>query len=119
MRHLVVSSAKESQAGEQIGGRAVPFKYRDWKRAFLLRSCFLIDGIQYRYGFEATRKQVISEWLFSVPSTKEASLFVREADEIKPSPRFFKEGKALENKTRSNALFLSVVAQFNAKSPNQ
>jgi AAA15 family ATPase/GTPase len=51
----------------------------------------------------------------SVPSTKEATLFIREADEIKPSPKFFREGKGLEGKTRSNALFLSVVAQFNGE----
>ena len=115
MRHLVVSSAKESQAGEQIGVEPFRLSTETEKEPSFFEVVFLIDGIQYRYGFEATRKQVISEWLFSVPSTKEASLFVREADEIKPSPRFFKEGKALENKTRSNALFLSVVAQFNGE----
>jgi AAA15 family ATPase/GTPase len=58
---------------------------------------------------------VISEWLFSFPSIKEATLFVREENTIKPSSRFFKEGKGLEEKTRSNALFLSVVSQFNGE----
>jgi AAA15 family ATPase/GTPase len=52
--------------------------------------------------------------LFFVPTIREAVLFTRENGEIKLGPDF-KEGKGLEKKTRENALFLSVAAQFNGE----
>jgi hypothetical protein len=73
---------------------------------------FVVDNTRYRYGFEVTPERVEREWLFSVPSTREAKLFERKGDEISLSERF-REGREIEARTRSNALFLSVVAQFN------
>jgi hypothetical protein len=56
---------------------------------------------------------VQAEWLFSQKnSIRETRLFTREGTTIEPSLEF-KEGKGLEARTRSNALFLSVVSQFN------
>jgi hypothetical protein len=73
---------------------------------------FLLDGLKYRYGFEVLGKEVISEWLFCTPSTKEARLFVRQRDVFKISARF-KEGRGLESRTRKDMLFLSVLEGFN------
>src|SRR4029079_3236972 len=56
-------------------------------------------------------QEVRSEWLYCVPTTKEARLFERTDGQIALSTGF-REGKDLTEKTRSNALFLSVVAQF-------
>lgn len=115
MRRLVLSSAKESQTGEPIGVEPFRLSTETENEPSFFEVVFLVDGIQYRYGFEVNYTQVVSEWLFFVPSTKEATLFTREADKIKPSQKYFKEGRGLEEKTRSNALFLSVVAQFNGE----
>ena len=115
MRQLVLSSAAESQAGEPLGAEPFRLSTDTENEPSFFEIVFLSDGIQYRYGFEVSFTQVISEWLFSVPSTKEAKLFIREENGIKPSQKFFKEGKGLETKTRANALFLSVVAQFNGE----
>jgi hypothetical protein len=115
MRQLVLSSAKESQVGEPLAVEPFRLSTETENAPSFFEVVFLIDGTQYRYGFEVDFTQVISEWLFSVPSTKEATLFIRQENEIKISPKFFKEGKGLEEKTRSNALFLSVVAQFNGE----
>ncbi|MDM8523229.1 ATP-binding protein, partial [Desulfococcaceae bacterium HSG8] len=49
-----------------------------------------------------------------VPKTREAKLFIREAGNFEIGNNF-KEGKGLDTKTRDNALFLSVVAQFNGQ----
>lgn len=73
---------------------------------------FLIDDIRYRYGFEVDKKRFYSEWLFEQKFKKEKLLFIREKDSIEVS-NDFKEGKGIEEKTRNNALFLSVVDQFN------
>jgi AAA15 family ATPase/GTPase len=115
MRKFVLSSAKESQTGERIAVEPFRLSTETENEPSFFEIVFLINDIQYRYGFEVNLNQVISEWLFSVPSTKEATLFVREENTIKPSSKFLKEGKGLEEKTRSNALFLSVVAQFNGE----
>jgi len=72
----------------------------------------LIDGVRYRYGFEATNKKIYSEWLFERKAASEKALFYRENDAIEVAKAFV-EGKGLEVKTRDNALFLSIVDQFN------
>ena len=72
---------------------------------------FLIGNIRYRYGFEVDLQTVKSEWLYQTSTNKEVKLFSREHKNIEISSKF-KEGKSLENKTRRDALFLSVVSQF-------
>jgi uncharacterized protein len=75
---------------------------------------FLLDNIQYRYGFSATPERVLLEWLYYVPKSHEVKLFTRE-DAILDLGTQFREGRRLAEKTRKNALFLSVVAQFNGE----
>jgi uncharacterized protein len=75
---------------------------------------FSTNRTRYRYGFEVDRQSVRSEWLYQTLRTKETELFVREGSNFKISSKFA-EGADLESKTRKNALFLSVVAQFNGK----
>lgn len=73
---------------------------------------FLVNDVQYRYGFETTQKGIKAEWLFEAKKNKEKTLFLRQEGAIEVS-REFKEGKDLEEKTRDNALFLAVCDQFN------
>jgi AAA15 family ATPase/GTPase len=73
---------------------------------------FLIGTVRYRYGFEVDNTSVKSEWLFESKIKSEKPLFIREGDGIDVS-QGFKEAKDLEEKTRENALFLSVLDQFN------
>jgi len=83
MRQFVLTSANEPQPGAPTG--VEPFQLStetDTKPSFF-EVVFLLNDTQYRYGFEVNQKQIISEWLFFVPSTKEATLFVREEKEIK------------------------------------
>lgn len=112
MRAFVLQSSKESQSDEPI--RVVPFQFslETETAPSFFEIVFILNGLQYRYGFELTHKRVVAEWLFFVPTTKEARLFTRDEKGISIS-RKFKEGSKLETKTRANALFLSVVAQFN------
>jgi len=79
---------------------------------------FIIDEIIYRYGFEiATDAKILKEWLYQKklqPRAKEVRLFERENQNITLG-NLFKEGRLLIEKTREDALFLSVVAQFNGE----
>lgn len=79
---------------------------------------FIVKEIFYRYGFEIAKDSTISkEWLYQKklqPNARETRLFDRNLQSIELGP-LFKEGKLIEDKTRENALFLSVVAQFNGE----
>jgi len=112
MRWFVLNSSKETQVEEKI--QVTPFKLdtaTEYEPSHF-EICFLHNGQRYRYGFEVDKFNIRKEWLFYIKKIKEVALFLREDDGIDIS-KDFSEGKGLEEKTRDNALFLSVVAQFN------
>jgi uncharacterized protein len=118
VRAFVLTSANNSQATDEIN--VLKFLFNEYNN--LLPTSFeiviYIENTMYRYGFEVDREKVHSEWLFRLinePSAKETQLFKREFQTITPNARSFKEGKNIEDKTRPNALFLSVAAQFNGE----
>ncbi|MBE7502032.1 MAG: ATP-binding protein [Verrucomicrobiales bacterium] len=113
LRQFVLNSSKEGQAGEPIS--AQPFRLSTATEAapchFEIE--FVQDTYEFRYGFEVTSARVESEWLFrKAPTAKPAKLFTRERQRFDISGEFFREGRGLEDRTRENALFLSVCAQF-------
>ena len=114
MRNCIIESAKNKQSGEDI--KVIPFLLNSetQKSKSSFEIIIQIKDITYRYGFEIDNKKVHSEWLFQTQKSREIQLFTRELQKIEIS-EYFKEGKLLGDKTRENALFLSVVAQFNGK----
>ncbi len=110
MRFLVINSLTDLQG---IGGvRPFALDAATENAPSHFEICFLLNNQRYRYGFEADSKSITKEWLFSASKQKEDTLFIREGDAIDVGDDF-SEGNNLEEKTRDNALFLSVVAQFN------
>lgn len=114
MRHFVLTSSKDTQASEPIG--VVPFLLDSESAGSPshFEVAFVRDGATYRYGFEVNKKEVVAEWLFRSQKVAASPLFLRDADGIQVKPKF-PEGQGLEKKTRPNALFLSVCAQFNGE----
>jgi len=113
MRMFVMNSSKETQATEPIKVEAFRLSSKTLGKPSLFEAVFLKDHVQYRYGFEVDAKRVVTEWLYYVPSSREALLFERRGDQFNIS-RAFKGGRGVKEKTRDNALFLSVAAQFNS-----
>ena len=74
---------------------------------------FFAHDKQYRYGFDATPGQIVSEWLYHVPEQRETLLFRRDGDQFELKGNFKKEGAGLQERTRPSGLFLPVVAEFN------
>ncbi len=80
----------------------------------------LIQGKnRYRYGFEYTKKEIVSEWLYENRlGEEEVELFVRSKDVIEVSEKAFPEGRGKEDLTNANRLFLSLVAQLKGEKSN-
>ena len=113
-RNFVLTSSKETQSGESIGVQPFKLSTKTLKNPSHFEVEFLIDDHEFRYGFEVNSERVVSEWLYrKSQGAKAAKLFTRDENEYDISANFFKEGKGLEKRTRDNALFLSVCAQFN------
>ncbi len=113
MRTFVLSSSREMQIGEPIWVEPYQLSTATLDQPSEFETVFLVEGVQYRYGFAANVERVVQEWLYRLGSVRETLLFDRELDQIKVNVRAFREGRGLEQRTRPNALFLSVVAQFN------
>jgi hypothetical protein len=108
---FVLSSSKQTQVGDVINVDSFKLNtYYENKPSFF-EIIFILNGLKYRYGFEVDNQRIHSEWLFQTNKTT-TYLFKRTKDEITIN-RKFTEGKGLEKRTRPNALFLSVVSQFN------
>ena len=114
MIKLVKNSSKDTQAEEEIPVEPFMLNTETENEPSSFEIVFMHENIKYRYGFQVTRTSVVSEWLFYMEHKKETKLFHRNHDQFEVSKEF-SEGKGLETKTRKNALFLSVVAQFNGK----
>jgi len=78
----------------------------------------LIASKHYRYGFLIDKEIVHGEWLFVRYKTKEYPLFVRKKKEFKIWDGF-SEANGLEERTRMDALFLTIAASFNVKVANE
>jgi uncharacterized protein len=113
MKQFIVNSSKETQSTDKIGIEPFRLSTETEGKPSYFELVFLMEDKKYRYGFEVTRKKVTSEWLFYVPKTRETPLFKRNCDTIKSSKTYDAEG--VQKRTRSNALFLSVSAQFNVE----
>jgi hypothetical protein len=113
MRHFIINSSKETQAAEEIEVENFKLCSSTENKESFFEAIFVIDDIRYRYGFELDKNSIKSEWLYRA-KVRETNLFFRENGKIIPTGSFA-EGKGLETKTRENALYLSVCAQWNGE----
>jgi uncharacterized protein len=77
---IIRDSAKEEKALSLIDSFQLSTETNSQPTFFQL--IFRVGKKRYRYGFEADDKSIKSEWLFSTPSKREQSLFIREKNEI-------------------------------------
>ena len=113
-RNFVLFSSKDMQANEKIQVTPFLLSTETENEPSLFEFIFLKDNIKYRYGFRLNNSIVVDEWLFAASKIRESLLFERHEQDIKVGTKF-KEGTKIVELTRKNALFLSVVAQFNGK----
>lgn len=115
MRHFAINSSKESQKGDEISVEPFKLSTETESSPSEFEVVFYYNDIQYRYGFEVEKTQVVSEWLYHKPKTKEVELFYRDFQNFEIHQRSFKKGAigVKEGLIRDNALLLSLAAQLN------
>ena len=72
---------------------------------------FVVDGVRYHYGFEASDSGYNAEWLYSFPSGRRQNLFERKNGSFTFGRGLKGRNKTISDLTRSNSLFLSAAAQ--------
>jgi AAA15 family ATPase/GTPase len=86
------------------------------ERPSLFEVEFVAEKVRYAYGFVLNSQEILEEWLYSYPSGRQQTLFVRDAALNRPF-RFNRvlkgENQAIAKLTRKNSLFLSTAIQNN------
>ena len=113
MRGFMINSSREGQSTDLIPVEPFQLSTETVGQPSFFELVFLLDRVQYRYGFEVTAQAVTAEWLYYLPKQRETLIFDRKGTAIDIVKRLGAEGLAA--KTRQNALFLSVCAQFNVE----
>ena len=113
MKRFVLDSATRLQVGDSTRVSRFALFPQAKQEPAMFQIVFMVEGVQYRYGFELDEQRVRSEWLYRTVQ-REARMFVREDDEFDIAVSLRKEARGVERLTRENALFLSVLAQFNS-----
>lgn len=113
MKWFMINSSKETQSTEPIGVEPFALSTETQTQPSLFEMVFILDDKTYRYGFQATQKNIVSEWLSYVTKKRKTRLFERKNQDFNISKKF--QGEDIQSKTRENALFISVAAQFNVE----
>lgn len=118
MREAVIMSHRswapdEEKVGEPLLPRD-PFAWGPKRREpSLFEVTFLLDGVRYRYGFQASDEQFLEEWLHAWPSGRKQVWFERDGQQLKFGDNLKGENRVIATVMRPNALFLSAAAQHN------
>jgi uncharacterized protein len=112
MRGAVVFSHRSWEPDE--GVPRAPFAWGPKKsEPSLFEVTFLLDGVQFQYGFQASDRCFLEEWLYAWPNGKKQVWFERDNDAYKFGENLKGENRLIEKVTRPNALFLSAAVQHN------
>ncbi len=120
METFILKSAS-SQEGDFIPVSPFLFDEHLAKEPSEFEIIFISEGVRYQYGFTATNKNVLEEWLIAYPKGRPQKWFNRAYDSENKS-QVFKFGDSLtgqksvwQQATRTNALLLSTAIQLNSE----
>lgn len=118
-RHFVLRSSESRPEGDPIPVQPFMLEPVLAKKPTELELTFLLDGIRHQYGFVVSQERVYEEWLTVYPKGKPQEWFHRtlnakgKADWSWSRTHLRGDKLQLAERTRDNALFLSVAAQWN------
>ncbi|MGA9486342.1 MAG: ATP-binding protein [Methylocella sp.] len=75
---------------------------------------FVVEGVRYHFGFEATNQAFIREWLYAFPSGRRQMLYERSGEKEITFGRSLKgRNRVIADLMRENSLFISTAIQNN------
>lgn len=91
-----------------------PFLLNDYSKntATSFEFTYVINNIKYIYGFSATKKKILSEYLYHAPKGQKATVFVREGKNYTFTEDKNKR-KLISEAVADNQLFFSVACTMN------
>jgi len=113
MKRFMLSSSKETTSGDEINIERFKLSTTTAKKPSFFEIEIIVEENKYRYGFEVDTHIVHSEYLYYKKKNKEFLLFERKFQTIDLGKKIDTKSQQLFEITRENALFLSVLAQFN------
>lgn len=115
MKQYVVDSATELKPEEPTGRKPFVLDSTSAGQPSRFEITCVHEGVRYRYGFALSDSEVIEEYLDAFPKGSPQQWFLRSTAVADPWPTstLFKGHSGLQEKTRPNALYLSVAAQWN------
>jgi AAA15 family ATPase/GTPase len=117
MRHMIINYARETALTKTYYIEPFRLSTETEHKPTLFECSMIVDNVIYRYGFTCNNVEIISEWLYMTKKKREETVFIRTKNEyeiVKYFPPHFKNKLTLlTDLTRSDALYLSVLTQFN------
>lgn len=115
MKEFVTESATGRKPDQPTGRKPFLLDEQSRQQPSRFEVTFVHAGIRYQYGFAVMDNAVTEEFLTAYPKGAPQSWFLREQGKQSdwPASSYFKGHTGLQEKTRSNALYLSVGAQWN------
>jgi AAA15 family ATPase/GTPase len=119
LRSFILRSSESRQEEDQIPVAPFLLDPKMAKEPSEFEITFLLGGVRHQYGFIVSQERVYEEWLTVYPKGKPQEWFHRTRDAAaKPSWSWSRthlrgDKQQLAERTRDNALFLSVAAQWN------
>lgn len=113
VKKFVLNSAKDLQANEPIEIEVFKLSTQNSKKPSSFEIEFILDNKKYKYGFSATRERISREYLHEQRRGKSHVYFDRVFDTYHIEDHLKESVLGLDKKTRQNALYLSVMAQWN------
>lgn len=114
-RWMIGRSATEMNVSDEFDVQAFLLDSVSESKPSFFEVGFLLDGVRYRYGVEVDEKVVRREWLMEAKRTKFFPVFLRGEQEFQTDYKRFEKSQGLSERTRTNALYLSVCAQWNVE----
>ena len=114
MRSFIINSGVHSMRSP-IPNHSFRLNTQSAEKPSFFEIVFLHENKRFRYGFEIGKNEIVTEWLFSTPKTKEVMLFTRENNKITVGASF-KEARSFEGALKDDyrhRLFLILVSTAN------
>ena len=121
MHQVVLGSASDLVSKDDVPVTPFALDAKTRKMPSEFEMHFIVDKVRYQYGFTATQKRVVDEWLIAYPHGRGRHWFSRawsskrNEHEWEFGAFFTGEKKLWQGATRDNALFLSTAVKFNSK----